>query len=271
MSHPTALVTGATSGLGLSFARRLAADGNDLVLVARDVGRLERVAGELRTAYGRRVEVLPADLADRQQLQRVADRVGDRSRPVDLLVNNAGFGLGHGFTDGPVADEERMLDVLVRAVLVLSHAAAAPMRDRGRGAIVNVSSVSGFVVMGSYSAAKAWVTTFSEGLANEIGRHGVQVTALCPGFVRTEFHQRAQMRMGQVPRFGWLDADDVVDACLADVRRGRVVSVPSARFKAVVALSRLAPRGVVRRVTGGFSRSRTGAGSDAGSDADRNG
>ena len=256
-ADPTALVTGATSGLGLAFARRLAAEGNDLVLVARDVPRLERVAEELRTAYGRRVEVLPADLADREQLQRVANRVGDRSRPVDLLVNNAGFGLGHAFTYGALADEERLVDVLVRAVLVLSHAAAGPMRDRGYGAIINVSSVSGFVVMGSYSAAKAWVTTFTEGLANELGRHGVQVTALCPGFVHTEFHQRAQQRMSQIPSFGWLDPDDVVDACLADVRRGRVISVPSARYKVVVAVSRLAPRGLVRRVTGAMARRRT--------------
>jgi uncharacterized protein len=256
MTAPTALVTGASSGLGLAFARRLAADGNDLVIVARDVARLDSVAQELRTSYGRQVEVLAADLADREQLQRVADRVADRERPVDLLVNNAGFGLGHGFLNGPLADQERQLDVLVRAVLVLSYAAAGPMRERGYGAIVNVSSVSGFVVMGSYSAAKAWVTTFSEGLANELGPHGVQVTALCPGFVRTEFHQRADMRMSHVPRFGWLNAEDVVDAALADVRRGRVVSIPSARFKAAVALTRVLPRGVVRRVTGGFARSR---------------
>jgi short-subunit dehydrogenase len=257
MTDPTALVTGATSGLGLAFARRLAADGLDLVLVARDVARLDRVAAELRTAYGRRVEVLPADLTDREQLRRVADRVGDRARPVDLLVNNAGFGLGRRFTDGALTDEERMVDLLIRAVLVLSHAAAGPMRDRGRGAILNVSSVSGFVVMGSYSAAKAWVTSFSEGLANELGPHGVQVTAVCPGFVHTEFHQRAGLRMSQMPRFGWLDADDVVDAALADVRRRRVVSVPSARYKSVVAVSRLAPRSVVRRVSGAISRSRT--------------
>jgi short-subunit dehydrogenase len=256
-ASPTALVTGATSGLGLAFARRLAADGNDLVLVARDVDRLDRVAGELRTAYGRRVEVLPADLADREQLQRVADRVAGGASPVDLLVNNAGFGLGHAFVDGPVAAEERLLDVLVRAVLVLSHAAAGPMRERGHGAIVNVSSVSGFVVMGSYSAAKAWVTTFTEGLSNELRPHGVQVTALCPGFVHTEFHDRARQRMTQMPEVAWLDADDVVDACLADVRRRRVVSVPSLRYKSVVALARLAPRPLVRRVTGALSRSRT--------------
>jgi short-subunit dehydrogenase len=256
-ARPIALVTGGTSGLGLAFARRLAADGTDLVLVARDAARLERVAGELRRAYGRVVEVLPADLGDRDQLQHVADRLADPGRPVDLLVNNAGFGMGHPFVEGPLADDERMIDVLVRAVLVLSHAAGGSMRDRGRGTIVNVSSVSGFVVMGTYSAAKAWVTTFTEGLANELGPHGVQVTALCPGFVRTEFHQRAGIRMSQVPAVGWLDADDVVDACLADVRRGRVVSVPSARYKAAVALARLAPRGAVRRVTGAITRSRT--------------
>lgn len=257
MTNPTALVTGASSGLGLAFARRLAAEGNDLVLVARDVPRLERVADELRTAYGRRAEVLPADLADRAGLQRVADRVGESTRPVDLLVNNAGFTVGRRFVGGSVADEERQLDVLVRAVLVLSHAAAAPMRDRGRGAIVNVSSVSGFVAMGTYSAAKAWVTTFTEGLATELAPHGVQVTALCPGFVHTEFHQRANLSMGRLPEVGWLDADDVVDACLADVRRRKVVSVPSRRYRALVALSRHAPRGVVRQVSGGISRRRT--------------
>src|SRR3954449_2048062 len=269
--RPTALVTGATSGLGLAFTRRLAADGNDLVLVARDVPRLDRVADQLRSAYGRRGVGLPADPPARGQLQRVADRVADTARPVDLLVNNAGFGLGHGFVDGPLPDEERLLDVLVRAVLVLSHAAARPMRDRGHGAIINVSSVSGFVVMGSYSAAKAWVTTFTEGLANELGPHGVQVTALCPGFVHTEFHQRAHQRMTQVPGVGWLDADDVVDACLADVRRGRVVSVPSARYKVVVAVSRLAPRGLVRRVTGAMSRRRTATRAPDGSAAGTSG
>jgi short-subunit dehydrogenase len=256
---PTALVTGATAGIGLAFVRRLAADGNDLVLVARDVERLESVAAELRSAYGRTVEVLPADLADRAQLQRVADRLADRQRPVDLLVNNAGFSLNRGFTTGAVEDEERLLDVLVRAVLVLSHAAGGAMRERGRGTIVNVSSVSGFVVMGTYSAAKAWVTTFSEGLATELGRHGVQVTALCPGFVRTEFHERAELKMSHVPAAGWLDADELVDSCLADVRRGRVVSIPSKRYKVLVTLVRHAPRSLVRKGAGGFQRSRARA------------
>lgn len=255
-SAPIALVTGATAGIGLAFVRRLAADGNDLVLVARDVARLEAVADELRTAYGRQVEVLPADLTDREQLRRVADRLADRERPVDLLVNNAGFSLNRGFTSGDVGDEERMLDILVRAVLVLSHAAGGAMRERGGGTIINVSSVSGFVVMGTYSAAKSWVTTFTEGLATELGRYGVQVTALCPGFVRTEFHERANLTMDHVPAAGWLDADELVDQCLADVRRGKVVSIPSRRYQALVAVVRHAPRSLVRKGAGGFQRSR---------------
>jgi short-subunit dehydrogenase len=245
-----ALVTGATAGIGLTFARRLAADGHDLVLVARDELRLAEVADELRTAHGRQVEVLRADLADRAQLQAVADRVGDPGRPIDVLVNNAGFGLNRGFLAGDVADEERMLDVLCRAVLVLSHAAGLSMRERRRGTIINVSSVSGFVVMGTYSAAKAWVTTFSEGLWRELKPHGVQVTALCPGFTHTEFHQRAAMNMSKLPAIGWLDVDDVVDDCLADVRRGRVVSVPSKRYKTVAFTVRYLPRALVRRGSG---------------------
>lgn len=244
---PTALVTGATAGIGLSFARRLAADGHDLVLVARDTGRLEEVAAELRTAYGREVEVLVADLVDPEQLGRVAERVGDRGRPVDVLVNNAGFGLVDTFLRSDVDDEVRMLDILCRAVLVLSHAAAPAMVERRRGAIVNVSSVSGFVAMGTYSAAKAWATAFSEGLASELAPHGVTVTALCPGFVRTQFHQRAGMDMSRLPAWAWLDSDDLVHACLADVRRGAVVSVPSLPYTVLVALVRHAPRALVRR------------------------
>lgn len=257
---PVALVTGATAGIGLTFARRYARDGHDLVLVARDEARLAEVADELRSAYGRQVEVLRADLSDRDQLQTVADRLADRDRPVDVLVNNAGFGLNRAFLAGDVDDEERMLDVLCRAVLVLSHAAGLAMRERHHGTIINVSSVSGWVVMGSYSAAKAWVTTFTEGLWRELRPYGIRVTALCPGFTRTEFHQRASMNMSNLPAIGWLEADELVDACLADVRRGKVVSVPSVRYKTVVFAVRHLPRSLVRGASGFVSmhRSRNG-------------
>jgi uncharacterized protein len=255
----TALVTGATAGIGLAFARRLAADGHDLVLVARDQQRLDVVADELRNAYGRSVETLSADLTDRAAMQRVADRLADAGRPVDVLVNNAGFGLGRGFLRAEVADEERLLDIHCRAVLVLTHAAAGAMAERRSGTIINVSSVSGFAAMGTYSAVKAWATAFSEAVAGQLAPHGVRVTAVCPGFTRTEFHERGGMDMSSLPEFGWLDADDVVDEALADVAKGKVVSVPSKRFKTLVLALRHLPRPLVRKGSGAIQRRRTSA------------
>lgn len=254
----TALVTGASSGLGRAFALELARRGHDLVLVARDQTRLAERAAELRTTHGVEVEVLVADLADREQVQLVADRLRSQDAPVDLLVNNAGFGIRTPFTGSDVREEERMLDVLVGAVLVLSHAAANAMRERGHGAIVNVSSVAGFAAMGSYSAAKSWVTVFSESLAQELAGSGVRVQALCPGFTRTEFHRRGGMRMTGMPDLAWLDADDLVATSLRDLRRGVVVSVPSARYKVAAAVLRHAPKALVRRGSGGVGARRRG-------------
>lgn len=241
----TALVTGGTSGIGAAFARELARRGHDLVLVARDAARLEEVAADLRRG-GARVEVLRADLADRGDVQRVADRLEDADRPVDLLVNNAGFGLSSRLLAPDTSEQERALDVMVRAVLVLGGAAGRAMRTRGHGAVLNVSSVAGFVTMGGYSAVKAWVTSYSEGLSNELAGTGVTVTALCPGFVRTEFHERADLRMGSMPELGWVDVEELVLTALDDVARGRVISVPTARYAAVVQLARHAPRNLVR-------------------------
>ena len=256
----TALVTGATAGIGLAFCRELAERGHDLVLVARDRARLENVSDELSTTYKVGVEILAADLADRAQVQKVADRLADPDRPVDLLVNNAGFGLRRRFLDTDVADEERALDVLCRAVLVLSHAAGQAMRQRGRGANINVSSVAGFVAMSTYSAAKSWVTVFSEALAGELGGSGVTVTALCPGFTHTEFHQRAELDMSRLPERMWLEADRLVRDCLDDVKAGKVLSIPGAQYKAIAAFTRMAPRGLVRRASGGVQNRRRGRG-----------
>lgn len=255
----TALVTGATAGIGLSFATVLAGRGHDLVLVARDRVRLEDVATRLRTDHGVEVDVLVADLADRAQVGVVAERIADPARPVDLVVNNAGFALAASFLEDDVADEERLLAVLCGAVLVLSHAAARAMVGRGHGAIVNVSSVSSFVSMGSYSAAKAWVTVFSEGLARELAGTGVTVTAVCPGFTHTEFHSRAAINMSRLPAFLWLDSDAVARTGLDDLAKGRAVSVPGWQYKALVGVLRVAPRGLVRRVSGEISRRRRSA------------
>jgi short-subunit dehydrogenase len=241
----TALITGATAGIGREFATQLARRHHHLVLVARDRERLEAVAAELRAAHGVDVEVLTADLSDRDALQRVADRLADPERPVDLLVNNAGYVLKRQFLDNDVADEEQMFDVLARAVLVLSHAGARGMVARGHGAIVNVSSVAGWLASGTYSAAKSWVTVFTEGLASDLAGTGVTATALCPGFTSTEFHDRAELpRRG--PRLLWLEASELVSDCLDDVARGRVVSVPSPQYKALVGLIRVLPRPLVR-------------------------
>jgi len=257
-ARPTALVTGPTSGIGYSFARALAASGHDLVLVSRDRARLGTTAAELRDRYAVAVEVLPADLSDRAQVRLVADRLREQGRPVDLLVNNAGFGVKGGFVGGDLDAELRQLDVLTGAVLVLSHAAVPGMVERGHGAVVNVSSVAGFGPMGSYSAAKAWCTSFTEHLAATLRGTGVTATALCPGFVRTEFHSRAGMDVGTRSSGWWLDPDDLVEDCLADVRRGRAVSVPSRRYRALVVLLGLLPVGTYRARLLGAGRRRTG-------------
>ena len=235
----TALITGATAGIGHEFALQLAARGHGLVLVARDRDRLEVVAEELRTAHGVAVEVLAADLVDRDQLATVEARLADVTRPIDLLVNNAGFGLKKRFLDNDVAAEHAMLDVLVTAVLRLSHAALGPMSERGRGGIINVSSVAAFLPRGTYSAAKAWVNQFSEWAANEYRDQGVTVMALCPGFTKTEFHERMEVTRGT--GFMWLEADFLVTKALSDFDKGRSLSIPGAQYRTIVGLTRLIP------------------------------
>lgn len=246
----TALVTGATAGIGLAFCRELAERGNDLVIVARGRARLENVSDELRAKHSVNVEILAADLSKRAQLRRVADRVADRDRPVDLLVNNAGFGMNKSFLKNDLAHEESMLDVLCRAVLVLSHTGALSMKDRGRGAIINVSSVAGFVPMGTYGAAKGWVTAFTENLAKELEGSGVSATALCPGFTHTEMHERSKFDMSRLPNVMWLEADRLVRDCLDDVKAGKVLSVPGAQYKLFVGMAQLAPPALVRALSG---------------------
>jgi len=249
----TALVTGATAGIGASFARQLAGRGHDLVLVARDRSRLESAATSLRT-FGVTVDVLPADLADDAGCALVEQRCADG---IDLLVNNAGLGTRGAFHEVPVADEEHLLRLNVRAVLRLTHAALPAMVARGSGAVVNVSSVAGFTPGSrgaTYSASKAWVTNFSESLHLQYAEHGVRVLALCPGFTRTEFHARAGMDTSGIPARLWLDADDVVRAGLADLERGRSVSVPGVQYKAVVTASRLLPPRTQRAVVRGLRR-----------------
>jgi short-subunit dehydrogenase len=212
--------------------------------VARDSARLEQVAEDLRRAHGVGVEVLVADLADREQLATVEARLADRDRPVDLLVNNAGFGLKKRFLDNTADDETAMLEVLVTAVLRLSHAALGAMAERGHGGIINVSSVAAFLPRGTYSASKAWVNSFSEWAHLEYKSRGVKVMALCPGFTKTEFHQRMQVKRGE--GFMWLEADFLVRKSLEDFEKGRAYSIPGAQYKTIIALTKAIPNRALR-------------------------
>lgn len=246
-----ALVTGATAGIGLSVARQLAGHGHDLVLVARNAPRLDEVGAELRRQFGVAVETLPADLGDLDQCRRVEARLADPDvAPIEWLVNNAGFGVREPFAGSDIDAEQAMLDVLVTAPMRLTHAALPGMLDRGRGRVLIVSSVAGFLPSGSYSAAKAWATVFAESLAAKYRSQGVHVTALCPGFTRTEFHERAGMDVESVPAWLWLDSDAVASAGLLGCAEGRSVVVPGAVYKGLHGVASVLPRPVVRRIAG---------------------
>jgi len=262
----TALVTGGTSGIGAEFARQLAGRGHDLVLVARDTSRLDAMAAELR-ARGRSVEILVADLADPAGTDRVAARLADPAHPIDVFVNNAGFRVSSPLSSPDLAEHDRALNVMVRAVLVLGGAAAKAMRARATGAIVNVASINGQLTLSGYSAIKAWVRVYSESLSNELRGSGVTVTALMPGWVRTEFHQRAGTTKGEagrggIPDFLWLEPEALVRLCLRDVDRGRVISIPTIRYKFLSWLVKHLPDATVRWVSRGISLSRSSAADD---------
>ena len=255
MPRPVALITGPTSGLGAGYARRYARDGYNLVLVARDVDRLDELADELRAGHGIDVEVLPADLAAAADRAKVGDRL---SAGVQVLINNAGFGTSGEFWTADPALLQAQLDVNVTAVMQLTRAALPPMVQAGSGTVINIASVAGLLAgRGStYSASKAWVVSFTEGLANGLAGTGVSVHAVCPGFVHTEFHQRAGIDMKSIPSLMWLNVDDVVSESLADVAKGTVISIPGLQYKVLTGVGHLVPRGVVRAVNNAMGRGR---------------
>lgn len=242
-----ALITGASSGLGVEFAWQLAGSGHDLVIVARDKARLENLAYQIRGVTGVNVEVLPADLADQTQLQLVQDRLAQTQNPVSLLVNNAGYTVPGSLLKTDADAEAQTIDVLAKAVLKLTKSALRQMLPRNRGAILNVASVAAHTTSGTYSANKAWVLTFTESLAAELKKQGskVSATALCPGLVRTEFHERAKLDYAHIHSVAWIGIEKVVAQALRDTRQKRTISTPTLRYKLVSLGLRHAPRGLV--------------------------
>jgi short-subunit dehydrogenase len=246
----TALITGASSGLGAEYARQLAAKGAGLVLVARDREALDELAARLRATYGVEAEVLVADLVKPRQRDKVVARVADAERPIEILINNAGFGLPLAFESNDIDDEVRHLQLHVEVPMRLTHAALGAMLARGHGRIVNVASVAAFIPRSTYGACKGWLVSFSRWANGRYRAQGVTVTAVCPGYTHTGFHERMGLGPGEegVPDVMWLQARDVVAESLRDVARGAAVSIPSWRYKALVALARFAPPSVAARL-----------------------
>lgn len=259
MGTSTALVTGASAGIGRVFAEQLAARGDNVVLVARDEARLEELAAELEQSRGLSAEVLAADLTDAADLIAVAARLADAKRPVDLLINNAGFGTFGAFHELPIEAELREVQLNVVALVRLTHAALESMVQRGSGGVINVASVAAYQPIpgnATYAATKAYVLHFTEAVHDELRGTGVSALACCPGPTRTEFAARAGVEDSatSVPGFLWDEADVVVAAALSDLAKGRAVSVPTLKNKALAALSGSLPHSVTRRISGAMMR-----------------
>jgi short-subunit dehydrogenase len=244
---PTALITGSTSGIGAGFAARYARLGYDLVLVARDGARLDTQAATLRDQHRVDAEVLEADLGTDAGCAAVEARASDEHRPIDVLINNAGFGMGLDFLHSAIDDEEQVVRVMIRAPMRITKAALPVMVARGTGSIITVASIAAFLNHSTYGAAKAWDVRFSQALSVKLTGTGVSAIALCPGLVHTEFHERGQVDVSNAPRWMWLDVDAVVDACLHDLAHGKAICIPTRRYRAMVGIGRLLPPSLVTR------------------------
>ena len=241
-----ALVTGATAGIGESFTRMLASKGFNIALVARDEARLHERAAGLREKYGVQTFVLPADLATDQGCKSVEEYL--KEFEIEVLINNAGFGINKLFTMSAIDAEQGLLDVLVRTPMRLMHVVLPQMKARNSGTIINVSSVASFIAGGTYSASKSYLTVLSESLHTELRGSNVKISALCPGFTRTEFHERGRMKMKGLPEFMWLDSDQLVARSWSDAQKGKAVSIPGWQYKLLVGFISILPRGMVRSI-----------------------
>jgi short-subunit dehydrogenase len=241
-----ALVTGATSGIGESFTRLLAENNYNIVLVARDMPRLQERARELEAKFRVETHIIQADLSTDAGCAAVEHYIANNQ--VDVLINNAGFGLNKAFTISALDAEQQMFDVLVRTPMRLMHVALPLMKQRNKGVIINVSSVAGFIAGGTYSAAKSYLTVLSESLHTELSGTNIKISSLCPGFTRTEFHQRGRMSMKGLPSFMWLDSDKLVAKAWSDALKGEAVSIPGWQYQLLVFVIQTLPRSIIRKV-----------------------
>jgi uncharacterized protein len=244
-----ALITGASSGIGWHFADLLAREGYDLVITARDTQRLNHLASEFHQKYSRNVEVISADLTTDHGISLIENRIKDGD--IDVLINNAGYGLNQGFTKSDIKDEISVLKILCEAPMRLAHASLPAMLAKNSGIIINVSSVAAWITGGHYSAMKSYLMVLSESLHTELAETAVKVCSLAPGFTHTEFHQRGKMKMDALPNFMWLNADNVVITAWKDAKAGKAISIPGRQYRFLYLLLRFAPRDFVRK--GGFS------------------
>ena len=241
-----ALVTGATAGIGESFCRLLADNNYNIVLVARDLPRLQERAIQLKAKFNVETHVIQADLSTDAGCTVVEQYLA--SNQVDVLINNAGFGLNKAFTMSELKAEQEMFDVLVRTPMRLMHVVLPGMKQRNKGVVINVSSVAGYIAGGSYSAAKSYLTVITESLHTELANTNIKVSALCPGFTRTEFHQRGRMSMKGLPGFMWLDSDALVAKAWSDALKGKAVSIPGWQYQLLVFVIHALPRSIIRKV-----------------------
>ena len=241
-----ALVTGATAGIGESFTRLLAENGYNIVLVARDLPRLQERASALEAKFAISTKIVQADLATDEGCKAIEEFISNNQ--IDVLINNAGFGINKAFTVSQLEAEQQLLDVLVRTPMRLMHVALPGMKARNKGVIINVSSVAGWIAGGTYSASKSYLTVLSESLHTELASTNVKVCALCPGFTRTEFHQRGRMSMKGLPSFMWLNADKLVAMAWKEAVSGKALSVPGWQYQILTFVMRYAPRSLVRNI-----------------------
>ena len=241
-----ALVTGATAGIGESFTRLLAENNYNVVLVARDLPRLQERAQGLEAKYQVQTHCIQADLSTDAGCSEVERYIANNQ--IDVLINNAGFGINKAFTVSELEEEQKLLDVLVRTPMRLMHVALPLMKQRDRGVVINVSSVAGFIAGGTYSASKSYLTVLTESMHTELAGTNVKISALCPGFTRTEFHQRGRMSMKGLPSFMWLDSDELVAQAWRDALKGEPISIPGWQYRLLVFVIQRLPRSIVRKV-----------------------